>query len=717
MPLLALFSALLSQWSRLATAHEALGGDRPPIIFVPGWPLSNLQMDVVLETTPPAPSTVSRSGRLRGLKDLWDLLGIDSGPGDDVDVLPARCISLLTANERMTFQFVFDPVAGNPLPSELPWECAAGLLRLAVDEPSRHLKDEAGGEVYVNVSTSIVNFGSVTCAHVYNEEPYVVWRLIEAGYEPGKDLFVACYDWLRAPGDAVLTTKGDTPKPWVQLMKELVERAVATNGNRKAVIIGHSSGGPYSHAFISHLHHQAYPVQDLIDRYVTLAASPEGSGALFVAALTGVLADASVVDKTPMGPNPAIAMSMRYWPSIWYQLPIARAFGDQVLVKTPQREYLAKDMEDVLEIDDDEAKERLVDVYRHAEVDTPPLVPLNCWYSEGLETIVGAELSDEISNDFNYNLTKFITVDGDSSQEWMTNEGCQRWTDAQSKAGKLCDIRAFAKIPHMQMASNATVMNELMQIIHGIDQHNRLARLKLEADQKEAASLSTDSKRQQLSLGLERAAAAGGAATNESSVTTETQDASLPSENDTVVTSAGNNKTAKNATASSSSSATVDELSEEDKEEQLERQERPWMQFVAVAILACVGIGLILLLFFICQSCTLSREARIRAQMGDVDYSDLIDDALDGSKGNPGGFTRLREAPAPGTTRENGYKAGGEVPRLSAASGTTHEDVSELTPLTSQREVDGEARGRRQQQQQTAAQEQADDDDDVNLTV
>lgn len=77
----------------------------------------------------------------------------------------------------------------------------------------------------------------------------IIARLELQGYQVGKDLHGAPYDWRLAP-DGLKTKPILGGKPYFQRLQELVEDTVEKNG-RAAVVLTHSMGGPVGLSFLN----------------------------------------------------------------------------------------------------------------------------------------------------------------------------------------------------------------------------------------------------------------------------------------------------------------------------------------------------------------------------------------------------------------------------------------------------------------------------------
>ena len=76
-----------------------------------------------------------------------------------------------------------------------------------------------------------------------NYYQYIISQLERVGYKGGVTLFGAPYDW-RVPADFLYHQEKSLGKVWGTLLKELIEKAFATSGNKAVNVITHSLGGP-----------------------------------------------------------------------------------------------------------------------------------------------------------------------------------------------------------------------------------------------------------------------------------------------------------------------------------------------------------------------------------------------------------------------------------------------------------------------------------------
>ena len=149
------------------------------------------------------------------------------------------------------------------------------------------------------------------------------------GYTDGVDLVSAGYDW-RLPPDAA----------WMAATRALVERVVATTG-RKAVLVAHSMGCPYTYAFL--MSQPREWVAGHIDSFVAAAGPWAGTAKAVNSFFVGF------ADYVPIAGYPYAPLA-RNLVSTWLLLPRTNAFGAYTLLATtPSRNYTYADVARLLD--------------------------------------------------------------------------------------------------------------------------------------------------------------------------------------------------------------------------------------------------------------------------------------------------------------------------------------------------------------------------------
>jgi len=215
------------------------------------------------------------------------------------------------------------------------------------------------------------------------------------GYEDGKTLFVASYDWRRMP----------TPE-WKEDVREMIEKAVFATG-KKAVIYSHSMGCPVSYMFL--MSQTAEWRQKFIEHY--LPASPVWSG-------TNIIPFAMVTNKIlniTVEPFASIGTIFRDLEGAYVLAPSLVYAPDTVVAETNTNVYTAKNASVLLErvgvknaqvITDNIQKQLYQYKYEH------PGVPVTTFWSTGVPTLGVFSWSKDSDIGKNEPVPHFIDGDG-----------------------------------------------------------------------------------------------------------------------------------------------------------------------------------------------------------------------------------------------------------------------------------------------------------------
>jgi pimeloyl-ACP methyl ester carboxylesterase len=205
----------------------------------------------------------------------------------------------------------------------------------------------------------------------------LVDALKSRGYESGKSLYGAPYDFRYAPGPHA----SEVAIQYLTDLRELVEAASRRNGDRPVVMVAHSMGGLWTLYF---LNQQTLEWRErYVERFVSVS-TPWGG------AVEQMMTFASGNDEGVPFVNPRVVREeqRRSESNLWL-LPVARVFGDRTLVVSSTRHYTAVDMEDFLvDVGFPEGSRPYRSRIPHlTEILEPPGVPVTLIYGHGVPTL------------------------------------------------------------------------------------------------------------------------------------------------------------------------------------------------------------------------------------------------------------------------------------------------------------------------------------------
>jgi len=242
--------------------------------------------------------------------------------------------------------------------------------------------------------------------------------LTALGYEIGRNLRSAPYDWRKSPTQFLTD---DFPR-----MKNLIEQMYRDNGNQKIACVSLSMGGPYFLSFLNNAVSQAWK-----DKHIHSWSTWDGAfgGSL---ASTLALTSPKSLYASLLGPYAVPFMNLlRSFPSFIWMMPITEYVGTKVMMSTSQANYTSKDWIRLLnDVGASESAQALeVMMAQNLTKFQPPGVTTYCVYGIKVPTPVSAS----------FNGSSFDTAplvqngDGDGTVELTGLEICERWKDKQSQ--------------------------------------------------------------------------------------------------------------------------------------------------------------------------------------------------------------------------------------------------------------------------------------------
>jgi len=275
----------------------------------------------------------------------------------------------------------------------------------------------------------------------------ILEKLEEAGYEVGKDLFSAPFDFRRGPNDFV-----DDSFP---RLKSLIEAVYQSNNNRKVAVTSVSLGSLFLHAFFTQYVDQAWK-DKYIERWLSMSGTFNGFGQSFVNTVFG----RNQFLGFPVFQQNDVRDAYRSWYSANWLIP-KPIYGDtRVILDTPSRKYTLADMDDVLFGDQ-------LEMYRHSfqfNVTVDPGVPVDCWYSVGKDTAVGYKIKQNMNKETFYSdaavEVEEIIAEGDGAADIKSLEVCKQWPSTRT--------RQFKGLCHGCFLRRAPSINALLELFTGM---------------------------------------------------------------------------------------------------------------------------------------------------------------------------------------------------------------------------------------------------------
>ncbi|KAL2613855.1 hypothetical protein R1flu_025547 [Riccia fluitans] len=215
--------------------------------------------------------------------------------------------------------------------------CFAERMKLVYNEETKKFENFPGVETRVPHwgTTEGMEYLDPTFKSLASYMGPLVQGLKGEGYEVGKNLFGAPYDFRYAPGPYA----ADVAIKYTKDLMELIEKAHDDN-NQPVILVAHSLGGLWTLYFLN----KQPPAwkKKYIKSFVAVAAPWGGSVQEMLTFASGNTEGISFLDPLTLRDEQRSSES-----NLWL-LPVSTVYGSQPLVITPTRTYTAHDMEDFL---------------------------------------------------------------------------------------------------------------------------------------------------------------------------------------------------------------------------------------------------------------------------------------------------------------------------------------------------------------------------------
>lgn len=354
------------------------------------------------------------------------------------------------------FRLWFDPsVLVAPLT-----RCFAERMTLSYDADADDYRNAPGVETRVSDfgSTSTLRYLDPNLKLLTGYMNTLASTLEEAGYEEGRDLFGAPYDFrygLAGPGHP-----SQVGSAYLQRLRLLVESACAASGGRPAILVAHSLGGLFALQLLARSPPRWRAAH--VRRLVTLSTPWGGSVQEMLTFASGNTLGVPFVDPSLIRDEQRTAES-----NLWL-LPTPSVFGNTTLVlsRAHNRSYSAKNMTQFLR---DIGFEEGVEPYRArirplVEALPEPGVPLTCLVGTGVDTVESLVYGDR---GFDEAPEKVVYGDGDGTVNLASLIGpIKAWSDSPAQVVEVVEL---PKVSHSGMLSDKSALEQIIRIIDSIN--------------------------------------------------------------------------------------------------------------------------------------------------------------------------------------------------------------------------------------------------------
>jgi lysophospholipase III len=281
----------------------------------------------------------------------------------------------------------------------------------------------------------------------------VYWPLIQTfsnwGYRNNMNSFGVPYDY-RYLGKQSLTQIG-----FISKLQLLIEKSYQLNHQKKAVLIGHSNGGPTLYYFLEKMS------QEWKEKYLSAMIGLSGN---FLGQLNGI--------KTFIySENSITQQMMNTWEAQYNSLTWHGYQPSQTLVityaNTSSEKRYTTNMNDILALLSDGQQEEWMKRYQATSSQNdrsiaPTGVDVYCLYGKGIETSSKFVFQENILTD---PPVETVMMNGDGNQDDIDNQFCESWRGDVEQGGYRLESQGYEGVRHMQMYLDENVLKSVYEIL------------------------------------------------------------------------------------------------------------------------------------------------------------------------------------------------------------------------------------------------------------
>jgi len=272
----------------------------------------------------------------------------------------------------------------------------------------------------------------------------VTEKLLKLGYEDGKTLFIAAYDWRRMETDE-----------WRNDVRELIEKAVNITG-KKAVLFTHSMGCPFSYMFL--MAQTPEWRQKYIYHYIPVSPVWIGTNIIPYIMITNKMFNITVE------PFASLGGVLRYLEGPFVLTPSTFIDPDTLIAKTDKYTYTARNQSLLLErvgVKNAEAIIQHIQKQLYSYNYEHPGIPVTSIWSTGFESIGPFHWAKDSQVGIDEPIPKFIEGDGCVPHDSLV------YADKLWRAGPYAEITDGIALPHTNHVT-AIVCDTTISYVHNV---------------------------------------------------------------------------------------------------------------------------------------------------------------------------------------------------------------------------------------------------------
>ena len=360
---------------------------------------------------------------------------------------------------------------------------------LVYDKAQGRLASKTGADIRVEISEDKCDVDDLranpTCSGAtpgpqvgVNDDYFhtFVEHYVAKGYERGKTIRYAPYDWRLAPGnllymyrDANVNRFSHTAQLniYYHKLQSMVQNLCWASPKSEVTLVAHGTGAPVVLYFLNNFVNQRWK-NTYIHAFITLSGAWSGSNGVVETIISGqkLTALEPLVDNGCVPSNDLRLLyrdAARTFPGVTYALPKSSVWGDQIIVTFPGLTYKASEYAQLFLKSWGYRSKKDPDVVSHIndnEKLRAPQVPTYCFYGTEVDT---PETFEYTSID-NPKSARVTNGDGDGTVNRPSAEVCLNWKYSLSPGQKI-ESKAFPGIDHISIVKNVDVLHEIDGVV------------------------------------------------------------------------------------------------------------------------------------------------------------------------------------------------------------------------------------------------------------
>jgi len=300
---------------------------------------------------------------------------------------------------------------------------------------------------YAGVSVTCPDYGGVEAVYAINPEvpnstitwAFVTNALYQIGYEAGKDIRAAPYDWRVGP---------DQYENQFERLKLLIEDTYQINKNKQVIVTSLSLGGPYVSLFLNRYVSEEWKTK-YIKAFVPFSGAWSGTAlsALFTINIK------ILFEKLPKKQLNLLQEAIRSFGSLIWLLPFP---SSSIIVSTPKKNYTAAELYDIfVSLGITSVIRQYKDILPYMKF-TAPNVETYCIYGYNITTPSSFYFKDFAQ------LPDVFFSEGDGTAILESIQICTKWAKQQSQP--VYDYK-YINVQHSLILREPQVISDFLSIV------------------------------------------------------------------------------------------------------------------------------------------------------------------------------------------------------------------------------------------------------------